>query len=99
MSRPIVIPHGSFNPAHMLDHLRYRLRLKNDASLSRLLDVTPFLLSRIRHRKRSVCAGLMVRIHEATGIRVHDLRVMMGDRRQRTRPGLRQRGATAKPLH
>lgn len=99
MSRPIVIRHGNFNPAHMLDHLRYRLRLKDDASLSRLLDVTPPLLSRIRHRKRCVCAGLMVRIHEATGIHVHDLRVMMGDRRERTRPGVRQRSAASRLMH
>lgn len=91
MSRPIMIRHGNFDPAHMLDHLRYRLRLKDDASLSRFLDVTRPMLSRVRHRKRVVCAGLMLRIHEATGIRVHDLRVMMGDRRCRVRPGVRQR--------
>lgn len=92
MYRPIHIRHGDFDPAHMLDHLRYRLRLKDDASLSRLLDVTPPMLSRVRHRKRGVCAALIIRIHEATGIRVHDLRVMMGDRRARVRAGQRQRG-------
>lgn len=89
MSAPIVIPHGQFDPGHMLDHLRYRFRLKNDASLCRLLEVTPPLLSKIRHRKRSVCPGLIIRIHEVTGIRIHDLRVMMGDRRARMRPPLR----------
>lgn len=89
MNAPIVIPHGGFDPAHMLDHLRYRLRLKNDASLCRLLDITPPLLSKIRNRKRSVCPGLIIRIHEVTGIHVHDLRVMMGDRRSRMRPPVR----------
>lgn len=98
MSAPIVIPHGNFDPAHMLDHLRYRFRLTTDASLCRMLDVTPPLLSKIRHRKRSVCAGLIIRIHEVTGIRVHDLRVMMGDRRSRMRPPLRN-GAPGGKVH
>jgi hypothetical protein len=89
MTAPTVISHGGFDPAHMLDHLRYRLRLKNDASLCRLLEITPPLLSTVRHRKRSVCPGLIIRIHEVTGIRVHDLRAMMGDRRARMRPPIR----------
>jgi hypothetical protein len=98
MTAPIVIAQDSFDPAHMLDHLRYRYRLKNDASLCRMLDVKPPLLSKIRHRKRSVCPSLIIRIHEVTGIRVQDLRVMMGDRRARMRPPIRN-GAPVNRVH
>lgn len=85
MFRPILVPLQSYDPSNLLDQLRTKLQLKNDAALSRLLDVKPPLLSKIRHRRQSVSASLIIRIHDTTGIAVRDLRDMMGDRRNKTR--------------
>jgi hypothetical protein len=74
-----------FNPDSLLDALHTVLRLKNDAALARLLEVGPPLISKIRHRRMSIGGGLLIRIHEVTGICIADLQVLMGDRRRKFR--------------
>lgn len=77
----------SYAPGRLLDALSVKLRLKNDAELARILEVNAPLISKIRHRKLSVGAGILVRIQEVTGIGIIDLRLLMGDRRSKLRIG------------
>lgn len=74
-----------YNPNNLLDALIERMKLKNDASLSRLLEVAPPVISKIRHRRLPVGASILIRMHEVTGLSVKELRELLGDRRQKYR--------------
>jgi hypothetical protein len=76
---------SSYDPSHLLDTLRERMKLKNDAALSRALEVAPPVISKIRHRKLPVGASLLIRMHEVTDMSIRDLRDLMGDRRTKYR--------------
>ena len=49
----------TYNPNQLLDTLRERMKLKNDAALSRALEVAPPVISKIRHRTLPVGASLL----------------------------------------
>ncbi len=55
-----------------------RLCLKNDAALSRTLGITAPTLSKVRHRRLPVAAGLMIQIHDATKMSLDDVRLLLG---------------------
>ena len=74
-----------YNPGRLLDALAERLSAKNDAALSRALEVAPPVLSKIRHGRLPVGATILLRMHEASGIPIRELRDLMGDRRGRMR--------------
>lgn len=76
---------SSYNPDHLLDNLIKKLKLKNDAALSRALEVAPPLISKIRHRRVPVGASLLIRMHEVSDMSVRELRDLMGDRRTKYR--------------
>lgn len=76
-----------YDPNRFFDEIRSRMRLKNDAAISRLLEVNPPVISKIRHGKLPIGASLLIRAHEATGLSIADLRALMGDRRRRFRIG------------
>lgn len=75
----------SYDPNNMLDLVIEKLQLKNDAALSRSLEVPPPVISKIRHRKLPVGAALLLRLHEVSELSVRELRDMMGDRRDKFR--------------
>ena len=75
----------SYNPNHLLDFLLEKMTLKNDAALSRKLEVAPPVISKIRHRRLPIGASLLIRMHEVTGMSIRDLRDLMGDRRTKYR--------------
>lgn len=75
----------TYNPDRLLDSLLEMKHLKNDAALSRMLEVTPPVISKIRHRCLPVGASVLIRMHEVTGLSIRDLRFLMGDRRNRYR--------------
>jgi hypothetical protein len=75
----------TYDPSHLLDTLRERMLLKNDAALSRLLEVAPLVISKIRHRALPVGASLLIRMHEVTQMSIRELRALMGDRRKNYR--------------
>ncbi len=75
----------SYNPNHLLDTLREKMKLKNDAALSRALEVAPPVISKIRHRTLPVGASLLIRMHEVTQMSIRELRDLMGDRRTKYR--------------
>jgi len=79
---------SEYSPARLLDVLEAKLRLKNDAALSRLLGVEAPTISKIRHKRLRVGAALLLRMHEVSNLSIDELRALMGDRRARMRlPG------------
>jgi hypothetical protein len=79
-----------YDPADLLDAVQERLLLNNDAQLARLLDVQPPLISKIRNRHLPVGAAFLIRLHEASGLSIVDMRRLMGDRRGRFQIGRRE---------
>lgn len=74
-----------YEPNRLLDTLIEDLLLKNDAALSRALDVAPPVISKIRHHKLPVGASMLIRMHEISQMSIADLRGLMGDRRAKYR--------------
>lgn len=74
-----------YDPNNLLESLIEKLNLKNDAALSRALEVAPPLISKIRHRRLPVGASLLIRMHEVSDLSITDLRQLMGDRRNKFR--------------
>ncbi len=75
----------AYDPNNLLDSLIERLNLKNDAALSRALEVAPPVISKIRHRRLPVGASLLIRMHEVSDLTIRELRTLMGDRREKFR--------------
>jgi hypothetical protein len=75
----------SYNPDNLLSSLISQLNLKNDAALSRALEVAPPMISKIRHRRLPVAASLLIRMHEISALSIKELRELMGDRRDKFR--------------
>jgi hypothetical protein len=66
-----------YNPAKVLDAIISKLKLKNDAALSRVLEVAPPVISKIRHRTLPIGATILLRMHEASAISIRELRALM----------------------
>ena len=75
----------AYDPNNLLDSLIEKLNLKNDAALSRALEVAPPVISKIRHRRLPVGASLLIRMHEVSELSIRELRTLMGDRRDKFR--------------
>ena len=84
-SRNDLCAEATYDPNHLLDSLIAKLNLKNDAALSRALEVAAPVISKIRHRRLPVGASMLIRMHEISAISITDLRQMMGDRREKFR--------------
>lgn len=80
-----LIEQTTYDPNHLLDTLLEKMKLKNDAALSRMLEVAPPVISKIRHRRLPIGASLLIRMHETTGMSIRELRDLMGDRRTKYR--------------
>ena len=74
-----------YDPDQLLATLIGKLNLKNDAALSRALEVSPPVISKIRHRRLPVTASLLIRMHEVSALSIAELRQLMGDRRGKFR--------------
>lgn len=91
-----------YNPNNLLDTLIERLHLKNDAALSRALEVAPPVISKIRHRRLPVGASLLIRMYEISDMNIKELRELMGDRRAKFRISDKQfkpASKMAEPMH
>ena len=75
----------NYDPDNLLASIIGKLNLKNDAALSRALEVAPPVISKIRHRRLPVGASLLIRMHEVTDLSIQELRALMGDRRNKFR--------------
>jgi hypothetical protein len=87
--------HASYNPNHLLDVIIEKMKLKNDAALSRALEVAPPVISKIRHHKLPIGASILIRMHEVTNLSIRELKELMGDRRSKHRMS----DAQGKPSH
>jgi len=76
---------GEYSPGRLLDTLAAKLNARNDAALARAIEVAPAIVSKIRHGRLPVGASILLRMHEASGIGIRELRDLMGDRRGRHR--------------
>ena len=76
---------AAYDPNALLDALIDTMGLKNDAALSRALEVAPPVISKIRHRRLPVGASLLIRMHEVSALSIKELRALMGDRREKFR--------------
>ena len=72
-----MLKHTGVEANRLLDAVINILKLKNDAALSRAIGVAPPVVSRIRHGKLTVGHMMIARIHEATGLPVSDLRMLI----------------------
>jgi len=61
----------------LLDEIKKRYEVKNDAELSRKLDVPPPTISKIRSCKVNVSADMILRIHETFGMPVKEIRELL----------------------
>ena len=50
------------NPSGLLDAIKAKLQLKNDAALARVLETAPPLISKIRHNRLPFGDSLIVRL-------------------------------------
>lgn len=78
---------ATYDPDRLLNGLIDKLKLKNDAALSRALGVYPNAISKIRCRRLPVGASILIRMHEISNLSIGELRTLMGDRRQKFRIG------------
>ena len=67
----------SFVSNKLLDTLIAHMQLKNDAHLSRRLGVPPPVVSQMRHRKLTVGATMLLRMHEESGLSIADLKELL----------------------
>jgi hypothetical protein len=61
-----------------LDSVMVHFSLKNDAALSRCLQVAPPVISKIRHGRLDVGSTFIIRIHELTGWTIRDIKAELG---------------------
>jgi hypothetical protein len=72
------LPEASeYDPNRVLDAIIAKLQLKNDAALSRALEVAPPVISKIRHRTLPIGATILLRMHEVSDFSIRELRAMM----------------------
>ena len=75
----------AYNPSRLFDALIERLQLKNDRALAAVLEVAPPVISKMRHHRTSIGATILLRMHDASGLTIAELRHLMGDRRTKLR--------------
>jgi hypothetical protein len=53
-------------PNDIFDAIRREFRMKNDRELSEFLEITPSVLSRLRHGKMTFTPTYLLAVHDAT---------------------------------
>lgn len=61
----------------LLDTIKQRYNVKNDAELSRRLDVPPPTISKIRSGKTAVSSDMILRMHETFDMPVKEIRELL----------------------
>lgn len=62
----------------LLDKMIDRLDLKNDAALSRVLQLAPPVISKLRHGRLPFGAAHQIRAHEVTGWSIAEIKEILG---------------------
>ncbi|WP_338847711.1 hypothetical protein V8J88_03090 [Massilia sp. W12] len=71
-----------YNPNRLLDAIIEKLQLKNDAALSRALEVAPPVISKIRHHTLPIGATILLRMHEISDMSIREMRELMSYKEQ-----------------
>jgi hypothetical protein len=72
----------TYQPDRLLDKLSKQLKASNDRELSKLLEIPPSTISKIRRKAIAISAKHLLTIHDQSGIEIKELRKMMGDKRK-----------------
>jgi hypothetical protein len=67
----------SSNTAPASSAIIAKLQLKNDAALSRALEVAPPVISKIRHRTLPIGATILLPMHEVSEFSIRELKKLM----------------------
>ena len=68
---------ADYDPNRVLDAIIDKLQLKNDAALSRALEVAPPVISKIRHGTLPIGATILLRMHDISDLSIRELRALM----------------------
>jgi len=77
MAFKLIPENASYDPNRVLDAIIKKLKLKNDAALSRVLEVAPPVISKIRHNTLPIGATILLRMHEVSNFSIRELRALM----------------------
>ncbi len=73
---------SQYAPERLIERLCSAVGARSYSALSRVIDISPSVLSKVRHRRLGVSSEILLRIHDATGIPIRELRRWMGDTRR-----------------
>jgi hypothetical protein len=65
------------DPNKLLDAIIEKLHLKNDAALSRVLEVAPPVISKLRHGALPIGPTILIRMHEVSEMGIREMRALM----------------------
>jgi hypothetical protein len=65
-------------PEKLLDMLYEVMQVANDAQLSAAMKIGPEVISKIRHRRLSITAAVIMRMSDASGLTIDNIRVLAG---------------------
>lgn len=83
MKRPSRPAAHAAPPHCLLDGVMARQCIKNDAELSRCLQLAPSSISKIRRRRVPVSDGVLLRLHDAFDIPIAELKKLQAYQLQR----------------
>ncbi len=75
-------PATLYSPDNLIDRLCAAVGARSYSALGRAIDVSPSVLSKVRHRRLAISSEILLRMHESTGIPIRELRRWMGDNRR-----------------
>lgn len=88
MARNPFLQAPTYDPNRLFDTVIDHLELDSDAALARVLGAAATNLSRMRHHTISIGPGVLIRLHQETGLSITELRTLMGERRSKLRRGV-----------
>lgn len=68
----------NYNPAALFEHVLDYTHTRSDAQLAKMLGVAPPAICKIRHKKVRMTADMLIRLHDATGKSLDELRGIAG---------------------
>lgn len=76
------LPATQYAPEKLIERLCKAVGARSYSALGRVINVSPSVLSKVRHRRLGISSEILLKIHEATGIPIRELRRWMGDTRR-----------------
>lgn len=73
---------STYSAARLLEAIMQRLGCTSYAQTARILGIGGPLLSKMKHRRCPVSSAFLIRVHEACGLEISEMRRIAGDRRK-----------------